>query len=81
MSATPPRKTESTQRRSGTRLLALGAVMIVLGAIVLLFVHGPTSTGIGVAVMALGSVPTVAGLALMGTSLVARRARQGKPFA
>jgi uncharacterized membrane protein HdeD (DUF308 family) len=81
MSATPPPKTESNQRRSGTRLLAIGIAMIVVGAIVLVFVHGPTSTGIGVAVMALGSVPTVAGVALTGTSLVARRARQGKPFA
>jgi hypothetical protein len=81
MAATPPQRTESKQRQSGTRLLLLGVGMFVIGLVVLLLVHGHTSKGIGVAVMALASVPTLAGLTLMGSALVSRRSRQGKPFA
>jgi hypothetical protein len=81
MSATPPPVTEKKQRLSGSKLLLLGVVLFVIGLVIVLLVDDGTPWGIGVAFMSLASVPTVAGLVLMGTSLVARRSRQGKPWA
>ena len=81
MSATPPPQTEDKQRESGSKLLLLGGALALIGFLIVLLVDGGTPEGIGVAFMSLGTVPTVAGLALLGTSLVARRSRQGKPFA
>jgi len=81
MSATPPPATEKKQRISGSKLLLLGVVLFVIGLVIVLLVDDGTPWGIGVAFMSLASVPAVAGLVLMGTSLVARRSRQGKPWA
>ena len=81
MSATPPPVTEKKQRLSGSKLLLLGGALFVIGLVIVLLVDDGTPEGIGVAFMSLASVPAVAGLVLMGISLVSRRARQDKPWA
>ena len=81
MSATPPRKVEGKQSATAVRLLGLGVILFVIGLVIVLLVDGGTPEGIGVVFMSLASVPMVAGLALAGTALVARRSRQGKPWA
>jgi hypothetical protein len=81
MSATPPPKTERKQGATGTKLLALAAVLFVIGLVVVLLVDEGTPRGVGVAFMSLASVPAVAGLVLLGTAFVSRRSRQDKPWA
>lgn len=81
MSATPPPATEKKQRISGSKLLLLGVALFVVGLVIVLLVDDGTPWGVGVAFMSLASVPAVAGLVLMGTALVQRRSRQGKPWA
>jgi hypothetical protein len=81
MGTTQPKKTEGKQRGSGSRLLLLGAILFVIGLVIVLLVDGGTPEGIGVAFMSLASVPALAGIALMVSALVSRRSRQGKPFA
>ena len=81
MSTTPAPKTEGKQLGSGTRLLALGAILFAIGLVIVLLVDGGTPEGIGVAFMSLAAVPTLAGLALTGSASISRRSRKGKPFA
>jgi len=81
MATTPTPKTEGRQRGSGSRLLLLGGILFVIGLVIVLLVDGGTPEGIGIAFMSLATVPTLAGIALMGSALVSRRSRQGKPFA
>ncbi len=63
---------------NGLRLLLIGGVGALIGVIVMLLAPG---RGAGVAIAWLATVPTVAGIALLVVSWVARRAGQGKPFA
>ena len=65
---------------SGAKLLAIGAVLIVIGFVIAIPLEG-TPAGIGWAVIGLGSVPALAGIALMASSFVSRWSRAGKPFA
>jgi hypothetical protein len=82
MSATPPRKTEGKQAATGLRLLGVAAVLCLIGvAIALIVDRAGTPNGIGVAFMALGSVPAVAGLVLIGAAYISRRSRQGRDWA
>ena len=81
MSATPPPVTENKQRKLGTRLLLIAAALFAIGLVVVLLVDDGTPWGVGVAFMSLASVPAVAGLVLIGISLVAQRSRQDKPWA
>ena len=81
MATTPPRGTENKQLASGSRLLLLGGILFAIGLVIVLLVDGGTPEGIGIAFMSLATVPTLAGVALTGSALVSRRARQGKPFA
>jgi hypothetical protein len=81
MSVNPPRGTESNQLGTGSRLLLLGGVLFAIGLVIVLLVDGGTPEGIGIALMSLATVPTLAGVALTVSALVSRRARQGKPFA
>jgi len=64
---------------SGGRLLALGAVLIVIGLIITIPLEG-TPAGIGWALIALGCVPAVAGIVLVLSSAVSRWSRANKPF-
>ena len=81
MATTPPRGTESKQRGTGSRLLLLGGILFAIGLLIVLLVDGGTPEGIGIAFMSLATVPTVAGVALMLSSIVSKRSREGKPWA
>ena len=65
-------------RANGLRLLLIGGVLALIGMIVMLLAPG---RGAGVAIAWVGVVPTMAGVALLFASWIARRAGQGKPFA
>jgi len=65
---------------SGSRLVMIGAPLVVVG-IVLALLLDHNSVGIGVAIAVLGAIPTVLGIALMLSAGVQRRDRQGKPWA
>jgi hypothetical protein len=81
MATTPPRGTESKQRGAGSRLLLLGGILFAIGLLIVLLVDGGTPEGIGIAFMSLATVPTLAGVALMLSSIVSKRSREGKPWA
>ena len=70
------------QRGSGGRLLAIGAAMIAIGLLVRL-VGGDEDVPafLGVALMSLGAIPTIAGGALLVSGAVSGRASKQKPFA
>src|SRR4051812_29993427 len=67
--------------RSASRLLLLGGILAALGAIIAIIADGGLSEGIGVALMSLGTVPTLAGVAMELAVVVGRRSRRGKSFA
>jgi hypothetical protein len=66
--------------RSASRLLLLGGILAAVGAIVAIIAEG-LPEGIGVALMSLGTVPTLAGVAMELAVLVGRRSRRGGSFA
>jgi hypothetical protein len=66
--------------QTGSRLLLLGFVLAVIGMALAIPLDG-TAAGIGVAIAVIACLPTVAGLALVGSALVSRRSRAGRPFA
>ena len=74
----PQGERDRLMRANGLRLLLIGGVGAAIGLIVMLMTPG---RGAGVAIAWVATVPTVAGLALLVISWVARRAGQGKPFA
>jgi uncharacterized membrane protein len=78
--ATPEPQRDQRMMQLGSRLLLLGLVLAVVGLAIAIPLDG-TAAGIGVALASLGCVPTVAGLALVGSALVSRRSRAGRPFA
>jgi hypothetical protein len=80
MSTQPPAQTERKFVGSGSRFLAIGAPLVVIG-IVLALLLDHDYVGIGVTIAVLGAIPVVVGLALMATAGVQRRDRQGKPWA
>lgn len=65
---------------TGSRLLLLGGILAAVGLVLVLLFEG-TANGIGLVFLSIGSLPTVAGIAMMGSAFVSRRARAGKPFA
>ena len=71
------------QRGNGARLLMIGGFMVAVGLAVFLLTLGDANiaTYIGLALMALGAPPTIAGTALMLSGLVSGRASKQKPFA
>jgi hypothetical protein len=76
---TPSPKSDNL-RRLGTRLLAGGLVVAVVGVIVLVAGRGPLDV-IGSLVTALGSLAALAGLGLVLSGVVGGRAAKDKPFA
>jgi multidrug efflux pump subunit AcrB len=64
---------------SGGRLVMIGAPFVVIGLVLALLLNGNT-LGIGVAIAVLGSIPVVAGLALLLSAGTERRVRRDKPF-
>ena len=84
MSTTPAPEREGKQKSTGTRLLVIGLAVIAIGVVILLALSGSdsgTPKGIGVAFISLGSLPTIAGLVLIGSAAISGRSRKGKPFA
>ena len=67
-------------QRNGGRFIAIGVVLMIIGLAITLPLSG-TAAGIGWVVFAFGCLPAAAGLALVGSGLVSRRSRAGKPFA
>lgn len=73
-------ETGHRQNTTGGRLLLIGAVLFVVGAIFVLAGSG-IADFVGVALAALATPPTVAGLAMVLSGLVSKRSSQHKPFA
>lgn len=73
-------ETGRRQRLGALPLLGIGAVALVIGAIFLL-IEGQGAFFVGIALVALGSIPFMAGFALFLSGLVSRRASKQKPFA
>ena len=74
----PQNDRDRLMRANGLRLLLIGGVGALIGLVVMLLAPG---RGAGVAIAWVAVVPTLAGLALLVSSWIARRAGQGKPFA
>jgi hypothetical protein len=80
MATNTPRERDRKLSATGLRLLAVAAALIVVGLAIMIPLDG-TPAGIGWALIALGCVPGVAGIALVGSSFVSRWSRAEKPFA
>lgn len=78
MAGAEERDRDSLMRTSAVRLLLFGGIGALIGVIVMVLAPG---RGAGVAIAWVAVIPTLAGLALMVASVVARRAGDGKPFA
>jgi hypothetical protein len=81
MAATPPPQQDRKMNATGLKLLLLSGVLAAIGLVVVLAVDGGTAEGIGVVFLSIACLPGVAGLALVGSSIVSKRSREGKPFA
>jgi hypothetical protein len=81
MSTTPPPQRDSKMMTLGIRLLGVAVVLAVIGGILALVLEGGSESGIGVVFILLAAVPGVAGIVLIGSAIVSRRSRAGKPFA
>ncbi|HVM25107.1 MAG TPA: hypothetical protein VM253_06915 [Candidatus Limnocylindrales bacterium] len=73
-------RTGSKQGTTGWRLLLLGGVLFGIG-LILMIAGNEILDFIGVALAALASVPTLAGIGLILSGVVAKRHAQHKPFA
>ena len=80
MATTSPKR-NSNQKETGSKLLLIGGVLALIGALLAIPLDDGLPEGIGVALMSLGTVPTLAGLALFLSGTVEKRSREGKPFA
>ncbi|HEY0362621.1 MAG TPA: hypothetical protein VGC83_10100 [Solirubrobacteraceae bacterium] len=65
---------------SGSRFIAIGAPLVVIGIVMALLLDG-TPVGIGAAIAVLGALPIVVGVGLLLSAGVEERARRDKPFA
>lgn len=80
MATTSPQRNRN-QLETGLRLLLIGGILAAIGALIAIPLDGGTPEGIGVALMSLGVIPTLAGIALCLAGIVEKRSREGKPFA
>jgi predicted acyltransferase len=64
----------------GVRFIAIGAVLAIVGIVLILIGHG-WSIGFGIAALLLGSVPATIGFGLLSGGAVARWAARHKLFA
>jgi hypothetical protein len=78
--ATSPAERERKLSQTGRRLALIGAIVVAIGIAIAIPLED-TASGIGWAVAFLGALPLIAGLVLIGSALVSRRSRAGKPFA
>ena len=73
-------RTERKMTTSGSRLALIGLPLVVIGLTLALLLDG-TASGIGLAIVALGTLPVLAGVVLLLSSGVEGRSRKGKPYA
>jgi hypothetical protein len=73
-------RTGERQWSTGARLLLAGVLMYALG-IAMMIVNGSVYSFPGLALVALGTPPLAAGVALGLTAVVAKRHSRHKPFA
>ena len=78
--ADTPAQQERKLAGSGSRFMAIGAPLVVIG-IVLALLLNHDSVGIGVAIAVIGAIPLVVGLVLTLSAGVQHRDRQHKPWA
>jgi hypothetical protein len=81
MATSPPPERDSKMKRIGVRLLALGAVLAVIGVVLILVLEGGSESGVGVVFVSLAAVAAVPGIVLIGSAIVSKRSREDKPFA
>ncbi len=80
MSTTPPPERDRKLLSIGWRFLIPAAVLAIAGLALVIPLEG-TAAGIGVALLAFAAIFAVVGITLIGSSIVSRRSRAGKPFA
>jgi hypothetical protein len=73
-------RTERKMTTSGSRLTLIGLPLIVVGLVLALVLDG-TASGIGLALVALGTLPVIAGVVLLLSSGVERHSRKDRPYA
>jgi hypothetical protein len=78
--AQSPAQQERKFVSSGSRFIAIGLPLVVVGVVIALLLDG-TALGIGVAIAVLGAIPLVVGIVLTLSAGVQRRDRQHKPWA
>ena len=75
-----PARKERRLAGSGSRFIAIGAPLVVIGVVIALLLNG-TAVGIGAAIAVLGAIPIIVGVVLLLSAGVEDRARREKPFA
>jgi hypothetical protein len=65
---------------SGSRFIAIGAPVVVIGIVLALLLNG-NAIGIGVAIAVFGAIPVVVGIVLLATAGTEHHARKDRPFA
>ena len=68
------------RRRTGIRLLVIAVILAAIGAAMIVGSDGPLDV-IGSLAAAPGTLTGITGLTLVISTLIARRAEKGKPFA
>jgi hypothetical protein len=81
MATSPPPKRDAKFKALGVRLLAIAAVLAVIGVVLVLVLEGGSESGVGVVFLSLAAVVGVPGLVLIGSAVVSKRSREDKPFA
>ena len=80
MATTPPPERDRKMLSNGWRWLIPAAVLAIIGIALVIPLKG-TAAGIGVAVLAFAAILAIVGVVLIGSAIVSRRSRAGKPFA
>jgi hypothetical protein len=65
---------------NGTRFIAIGAPLVVIGIILAIVLKGDL-IGIGAAIAVFGAIPVVVGVVLLLTAGTEQHARKDRPFA
>lgn len=79
--ATSSERRNENQRATALPFLAIAAVMFAIGLVIALIAEGGLTDGIGAFFMIAASLPGTVGVVLLGSAIIERRSREGKPFA
>jgi hypothetical protein len=80
MATTPPPERDRKMLSNGSRWLIPAAVLGVIGVVLVIALEG-TAQGIGWTLLAFAAILAVVGVTLIGSAVISRRSRAGKPFA